>query len=456
MGGPTRCKLHNGHDGSHDDGAITWVDRPAAGVEARSEGRIDYDGADACGPQPGAVQRVVPVDGGDIEVWVDDHAHRYSPTSRIASLESDLARNRADADRLATELGAVRREHGACAVERDVCKGVADAALAKVAALEAQLAEAKQSAGAWQTAYDAEKDGLSHERIHELERALDASAETVRRLEGRLANAAYDAAKLDASTERNRKLTEAAKLARSALLESTGPMRNAKTATALSAIDAALSVPTAAAPPMASDEALTTVAKLRAEQEQAAERLAPVLARYAPTADVPGQVRCLDCASLSSAEPIALIVPRTQWLRIHPDDGGYLCAHCMLVRAAKLPGAVNITGVITLGTDYDAGGEHPYDWVTRRVDPTATPLYAKPADASRAVEETAKEAGLEEVWWCLEPTCGYRRATHRMTYRCRHWKLQSQSCAEHACQLCEPLPSAAPAPAASTGEKEGT
>lgn len=79
-------------------------------------------------------------------------------------------------------------------------------------------------------------------------------------------------------------------------------------------------------------------------------------------------VKCLDCGAPSGDEPLALIIPRKQWLLIHPNDGGYLCAHCMIVRASRLPGAHNFTAILTFGSDHDEGKETPYEWATRRVE----------------------------------------------------------------------------------------
>jgi len=61
---------------------------------------------------------------------------------------------------------------------------------------------------------------------------------------------------------------------------------------------------------------------------------------------------CMDYgADYEETMAISLLIPKTQWLRINPEDGGLLCANCMLRRASALPGAVNITGRITFGDD---------------------------------------------------------------------------------------------------------
>jgi hypothetical protein len=52
----------------------------------------------------------------------------------------------------------------------------------------------------------------------------------------------------------------------------------------------------------------------------------------------PSPAVCLDCGKPYSEFPIDVILPRPQWLTIHPDDGGLLCAACIVTRAAKVPG----------------------------------------------------------------------------------------------------------------------
>lgn len=61
---------------------------------------------------------------------------------------------------------------------------------------------------------------------------------------------------------------------------------------------------------------------------------------------------CMDCG-IEDAESVGMLVPREHWLMIHPEDGGILCANCMVKRAKKLPRAINITGLITFAEDYD-------------------------------------------------------------------------------------------------------
>lgn len=73
-------------------------------------------------------------------------------------------------------------------------------------------------------------------------------------------------------------------------------------------------------------------------------------------------IHCLDCGcDYAATMALSLLIPRDQWLLIHPEDGGVLCANCMLRRAEKLPGAINITGRITFACEYEGGGPTPYD-----------------------------------------------------------------------------------------------
>ena len=75
----------------------------------------------------------------------------------------------------------------------------------------------------------------------------------------------------------------------------------------------------------------------------------------------------MDCG-IEDAEMVGMIIPRSQWLAIHPDDGGILCANCMVARAKKLPNEICITGIITFADDYDEGGLQPYFALTKMLD----------------------------------------------------------------------------------------
>ncbi len=56
--------------------------------------------------------------------------------------------------------------------------------------------------------------------------------------------------------------------------------------------------------------------------------------------------KCLDCGLDYADFGIDVLLPRHQWLLIHPDDGGLLCARCIALRAAQVPKAVALHVVI--------------------------------------------------------------------------------------------------------------
>lgn len=57
---------------------------------------------------------------------------------------------------------------------------------------------------------------------------------------------------------------------------------------------------------------------------------------------------CLDCGLPYSEFQLDLLLPRAQWLEIHPAEHGLLCAQCMVRRASRLPGASVIHAVIEI------------------------------------------------------------------------------------------------------------
>ena len=60
------------------------------------------------------------------------------------------------------------------------------------------------------------------------------------------------------------------------------------------------------------------------------------------------EAKCLDCGLDYSDFPMDVILPRAQWLEIHPADGGLLCAACIVKRAAKVPRATCIHAIIEI------------------------------------------------------------------------------------------------------------
>lgn len=58
---------------------------------------------------------------------------------------------------------------------------------------------------------------------------------------------------------------------------------------------------------------------------------------------------CLDCGLPYSDFPLDLLLPRSQWLEIHPEDGGLLCAACIVRRIAeKMKGATAVHAVVEI------------------------------------------------------------------------------------------------------------
>ena len=55
---------------------------------------------------------------------------------------------------------------------------------------------------------------------------------------------------------------------------------------------------------------------------------------------------CMDCGLPYGNFGMDTIMPRAQWLEINPDDGGILCANCMVKRASKVKGATCIHFII--------------------------------------------------------------------------------------------------------------
>lgn len=57
---------------------------------------------------------------------------------------------------------------------------------------------------------------------------------------------------------------------------------------------------------------------------------------------------CLDCGLPYEDFPLDVVLPRAQWLRIHPDEHGLLCAKCIVARAAKVLGVVCVLAILEI------------------------------------------------------------------------------------------------------------
>jgi hypothetical protein len=57
---------------------------------------------------------------------------------------------------------------------------------------------------------------------------------------------------------------------------------------------------------------------------------------------------CLDCGLPYDKFPLDVILPRSQWLTIHPAESGLLCAGCIVNRAEKIPGVIVVHAFIEI------------------------------------------------------------------------------------------------------------
>jgi len=57
---------------------------------------------------------------------------------------------------------------------------------------------------------------------------------------------------------------------------------------------------------------------------------------------------CLDCGLPYEQFPLDVLLPRAQWLLIHPTDHGLLCAACIVKRAAALPGCTVVHATLEM------------------------------------------------------------------------------------------------------------
>ena len=70
----------------------------------------------------------------------------------------------------------------------------------------------------------------------------------------------------------------------------------------------------------------------------ALKSLESFLGYQAHDASTPPDAVCLDCGLPYEQFPLDVILPRAQWLEIHPAEHGLLCATCIVKRAANVPG----------------------------------------------------------------------------------------------------------------------
>jgi hypothetical protein len=71
-----------------------------------------------------------------------------------------------------------------------------------------------------------------------------------------------------------------------------------------------------------------------------------------------GNMPCDDCGCPDNEMPCDTVLTGKQWILLCPEGvGTYLCASCIVKRAAKLPGVINVTARICFAEDYE--GEKP-------------------------------------------------------------------------------------------------
>lgn len=58
--------------------------------------------------------------------------------------------------------------------------------------------------------------------------------------------------------------------------------------------------------------------------------------------------KCLDCGLPYADFPLDVVLPRSQWLEIHPDEHGLLCAACIVKRAANVPGCTVVHMILEI------------------------------------------------------------------------------------------------------------
>lgn len=61
---------------------------------------------------------------------------------------------------------------------------------------------------------------------------------------------------------------------------------------------------------------------------------------------------CLDCNKSYSTFGLDIIFERSEWLKIHPDENGVICANCIAVRAGKLKDVICIKAILDMRENY--------------------------------------------------------------------------------------------------------
>lgn len=58
------------------------------------------------------------------------------------------------------------------------------------------------------------------------------------------------------------------------------------------------------------------------------------------------EAKCLDCGKPYDDFGLDMVLPDEQWMMIHLEKDGLLCACCIVKRASKLPNAIIVKATI--------------------------------------------------------------------------------------------------------------
>lgn len=141
------------------------------------------------------------------------------------------------------------------------------------------------------------------------------------------------------------------------------------------------------------------------------------------TSPVGGKAECMDCGKPYLEFPLDLILPRSQWLEIHPAENGLLCASCIAERAAKVPGVTCAHVFLEIAPHSAPPATHQpaRDVYT---PPTSAPDLSALSAASS--HESREDEDAMEDWLCkLAESVEEDICELTTSYRC------GQSCEEH-------------------------
>jgi hypothetical protein len=119
----------------------------------------------------------------------------------------------------------------------------------------------------------------------------------------------------------------------------------------------------------------------------------PVMPSVFDSANCPA--KCLDCGLDYDQFGMDTQVPRAQWLTIHPDEGGLLCATCIVRRIAqRLPGAT----LVHLITEVSGGSAKLHAIVNAQAEDEGLWFQARTAPEAYLQQELRRlHAAIEEA-----------------------------------------------------------